>query len=255
MKNSYILIIAMTLSLIGCKEVSKKNNEDTLTKQPKTDVEKPLNNDEISKKIIASNGTYTGLLPCASCPGIVSTVFLKKDGTFEKNDLYLDSKDGYFTEKGTFSFTKKNNVILKTATESMSYALEENTLTLLGIDGEKSSSAVSEMYKLTKMSTDEVNFSTEPVKGLLIFGHEVASFQPCGSVKTYWINDVTNGDLTKIYNQKTSQKQTAYTPVIAELILKNTQKTAEGFAEAYHGILEVLEIKSVENISPENYCN
>lgn len=35
-------------------------------------------------------GRYSGVLPCASCPGIETVVTLNNDGTFERSMLYID---------------------------------------------------------------------------------------------------------------------------------------------------------------------
>ena len=40
---------------------------------------------------------------------------------------------------------------------------------------------------------------------------------------------------------------------MAELVLKTSNAKQDGFAQEYDGIIDLVEIKSVENITPENY--
>ncbi|MBR0572604.1 MULTISPECIES: hypothetical protein [Pasteurellaceae] len=91
------------------------------------------------------------------------------------------------------------------------------------------------------------------VQGLLTFGHEVSSFEPCGSEKAYWIIDPTD-KLNNLYNEKLAKPSEPYTPVLAELVLKDLGKATEGFAEDYDSVVEAIEIKSVQSITGEISC-
>ncbi|MDD3773007.1 MAG: copper resistance protein NlpE [Weeksellaceae bacterium] len=251
MKNIHILTLSIILTLFGCKENYKKNNQEEVKEEPIEIVD-----GHTSENSLDWDGTYKGFLPCASCPGILTTVKLNNDKTFEKSDFYLGTKNGYSTDKGTFSFDENGrNIVLKFNTgSSLMYAVGENRLTMLDKDGKKNMSEFAKMYELTKASNKDIEFSNRSIKGLLTFGHEVRTFEPCGSSKTYWVNDFSDGKLAKMYNEKIKNQLTPYTPLMAELVVKNLGKTQEGFAEQYDGVLEIIEIKLVEHITPENYC-
>lgn len=48
-------------------------------------------------------GTFSGTLPCASCPGIDTRIELKPDGSYVLEETYQDEKDGHFTGDGTWT--------------------------------------------------------------------------------------------------------------------------------------------------------
>ncbi len=242
-------ILTLILAFIfGC-------SENTEEKSPKTKTTDSLN---IEKNINVS-GTYKGLLPCADCPGILTKLKLNDDKTFEKSDFYLEGKDGFFSDTGTFAFDKDkgdNIIILKSSTNnSFMFAIEGQSLVMLDKDGEKSTSEFANMYELTKQSDADIEITKKPIKGFLTFGHEVAGFEPCGSSKAYWINDLPNGLLNKRYNAITKKFAIPYMPVMAELILEKGEPASNGFAEQYDGVVNLVEIKWVKAISPETYCN
>lgn len=56
-------------------------------------------------------GTYFGMLPCGSCPGINTVITLNEDETFEKTTEYLESKDIPETIKGKLQWSKDKSII------------------------------------------------------------------------------------------------------------------------------------------------
>lgn len=246
MKKVCVLALSISLSLLGCKE-SPQNKEKVNEKSVE------IIDGHTSEIALDWDGTYKGFLPCASCPGILSTVKLNSDKTFEKSDLYLGTKDGYFSEKGLFSFSNDGGKItLNIEEEIIIYAVEENRLVLLDKDGKKATSELAVMYELKKTSNKDIEFSNKPIQGLLTLGHEVSVFQPCGSSKVYWIYDLSE-KLSNLYYKEVGDHFTPYTPVIAELVVKNKGKATDGLAEQYDSVLEAVEIKSVESITSENF--
>jgi len=249
MKKIHILFLAIPLSILGCKDNPKNNDQEQVNENSEEVLdEKNLENSS------SWEGTYKGLLPCASCPGILTTVKLNNDKTFEKSDFYLDSKDGYFKEKGSFSFTENDGKItMISSKDTVVYTFDENQSNILNQEEKEIASELADKYVLTKLSDADVKFSNNPVKGFLTIGHEVSSFQPIGSSKVYWVNDSNDGKLAKLYNEKTKSQEKPYTPLMAELVLKNSTSEKEGFADEYDGLVDVVEVKSVEVITTENY--
>lgn len=246
MKKTPLIALTMTIALLGCQ-----TNQNRAPSNAVKGVDS-----HTSELALDWDGFYNGFLPCASCPGILTTIKLNNDKTFEKIDFYLGEKGGYFNEKGSIAFTKNgNNIVLKPKTgQKTMYAVMENKLALLNKDGSKASSELTKMYELKKTANEEVVFNDKPIKGLLTFGHEVSSFRPCSSMKIYWIQDVIGGTLTKMYQQKLGKTPIPYTPVIAELLVKDVGKAKEGFAEQYDGVLQVVKINSVDLIDQNNHC-
>ena len=57
------------------------------------------------------NGTYAGILPCASCPGIETTLVLNDDKTYTMKETYLEEQDGVFNSSGSFKFDESGSFI------------------------------------------------------------------------------------------------------------------------------------------------
>lgn len=249
MKKIQILLLSIPLCLLGCKENSKNNNQEKANENSEEVIDGYTSEDSLSW-----NGTYKGLVPCASCPGILTTVKLNKDKTFEKSDFYLESKDGYFKDQGTFTFTEDGGKItLNSDKDTVVYTFDINHSNQLDKEEKEISSELADKYILTKLSDANVNLSNNPLKGFLIMGEEVASFQPIESSKVYWINDSKDGSLAKLYNEKTKNQKKPYFPVMAELVLKSSDATNKAFANEYDGSADLVEVKWVEMITPENY--
>ncbi len=245
MRKVQIITLIIALFLVSCKSNQKKTTENIAVDKGHT-----------SEVTLDWNGTYKGLLPCASCPGILTSVKLNSDKTFEKLEYYLESKGGFLREEGTFSFIKEDNkIILKSKKGAITmYAVGENRLIMLDKNGEKNTSKLAKMYELSKVADDNLQCTKNAVKGILVIGNEVATFSPCGTSKVYWITDTKNGQLHRLYKSKVGSKATEYTPVMAELMVSDNGKAKDGFAADYDGVLKTVSVKSIEIITPDNYC-
>ncbi len=245
MKKRYILSLTMALTLLGCNANQANIHQEKITDSHTTQL------------ALHWDGVYRGLLPCASCPGILTSITLNNNKTFEKTDFYLQEKNGSLKEKGTFSFTNDGNNIILQPEQGVTtkYAVGENKLIMLDKNGKKSSSALADKYELSKASDQAIVFTKKPITGLLTLGHEVSVFTPCNSAKSYWVKDSPDGKLKQRYQEKIAEQLTPYTPVMATLTVNNIGKASEGFAEQYESVLEIVKINSLEPITPDNYCN
>ncbi|HYQ56684.1 MAG TPA: copper resistance protein NlpE [Draconibacterium sp.] len=96
-------------------------------------------------------GTYEGVLPCADCTGIKTTIVLNNDNTYFKTSGYLDEEENVFDEKGTFEWNNTGSVItLIHDSGSHQYQVGENKLILLDINGNKIAGDLAENYILRK---------------------------------------------------------------------------------------------------------
>jgi len=81
-------------------------------------------------------GAYTGVLPCADCPGINTRLTLKRDGGFELTTQYLERQPAPATVRGQFTWAASGNAITLDATGGgQQYAVGEGRLTQLNRDG------------------------------------------------------------------------------------------------------------------------
>lgn len=101
-------------------------------------------------------GTYSGVVPCASCPGIETVVTLRDDGTFEHSMLYIDESPIPETRSGTFTWNDAGGkVTLKTGgNDAQQYQVGENQLFHLDQQGERITGELAGHYVLQKHGHD-----------------------------------------------------------------------------------------------------
>jgi len=81
-------------------------------------------------------GTYEGVLPCADCPGIRTTLTLRSDDSFELSSVYLERQVPPRTERGQFTWAAGGNAItLDARAGGQQFAVGEGSLTQLDMNG------------------------------------------------------------------------------------------------------------------------
>ena len=66
-------------------------------------------------------GTFKGVVPCASCAGIETTLTFSKDMTYTLTRVYLDRDDDVYKEEGTFEITDDLSAIKLDYKSEVSY--------------------------------------------------------------------------------------------------------------------------------------
>ncbi|SDC03901.1 copper resistance protein NlpE [Niabella drilacis] len=98
-------------------------------------------------------GTYSGLLPCASCEGIETTLTLYDDHSFLMKEVYKDEQPDTFVNKGKYE-VKSNTLYLKMdgagVERPVMYAVRPNSLTQLDMNGKEITGALAGHYVLMK---------------------------------------------------------------------------------------------------------
>lgn len=126
------------------------------------------------------HGTYSGVLPCASCPGIETEITLNKDQTFVLTQEYQD-KQSIFTSKGKFTW-HNNNIHLEDSANNDSkiiFKVEEGRLRKLDIEGNKIEGALANNYILKKNGNPEVEnikWFIASINGKVIKGKQEAYY-------------------------------------------------------------------------------
>lgn len=102
-------------------------------------------------------GTYRGILPCADCQGIETTVTLDKNGTCLIRSRYLAKSDRIFSEACTFVWDREGRTIAVSAKESASrrYLVGENMLVQLDMQGKRITGLLADKYVLGKVVSPE----------------------------------------------------------------------------------------------------
>ncbi|MDE0535713.1 copper resistance protein NlpE [Tenacibaculum sp. L6] len=87
-KKSAAILAMTSLVFLSCKNQGNSNTENKVEQQPKQEFVDEHN----AKNSLDWAGIYEGTLPCASCPGINTTLKLNADLTFELTEVYLDEE-------------------------------------------------------------------------------------------------------------------------------------------------------------------
>jgi len=96
-------------------------------------------------------GTYKGILPCASCPGIQSTIIFTKDHRVEKTDLYKDKDENSFSITGTWEMETPYKIKVNFSDQIAFYALHSDVeIELLRLKDKADSLPGGLNYKLQK---------------------------------------------------------------------------------------------------------
>lgn len=139
MKKTIFVLGLATLSMVSCNSTKV----DTSSKTP------DVHNSQTS---ISYDGIYRGLLPCADCDGIKTTLYIMKDNTFKMVSEYMGKEDNTFTAKGSYTWDPSGSVMtLKEEDGTISkYKVGEGTLTMLDQDGNTVTGPMARNYILTK---------------------------------------------------------------------------------------------------------
>lgn len=102
-------------------------------------------------------GTYTGVLPCASCEGIKTTVTFTRDLNYTMKAVYLGKGENEFLQIGTFSWNKAGNTISLSDSDGgdAQFFVGENQLIRLDRDGNRITGSLAENYILKKQTSIE----------------------------------------------------------------------------------------------------
>jgi hypothetical protein len=95
--------------------------------------------------------------------------------------------------------------------------------------------------------------SDSTARGRFYWGHEVRSFQPCGSKNAYWVRaaEQTLQRLRERSEALRAHRDTAYPPLYIEAVGKiDTKSKREGFAQSYDGLFHLREVARVSDVVP-----
>ncbi len=95
-------------------------------------------------------GVYRGVLPCADCRGIETTVTLKPDGAYSSETRYLGKPGQTSSRQGTVQWDSTGSVITLSGDEPARFGVENDRLVRLALDGSRMTGALAERYVLTK---------------------------------------------------------------------------------------------------------
>jgi len=142
-----ILLCLIILTLLGCVEKSKKTKAVSEKQSSHT-----VPDIHTSQNSLDWAGTYSGTLPCASCPGIEMTLTLNQDGSYTMTTAYLnENSPNSIDNKGNFRWNEAGNMItLENEEAPNQYFVGENYIAKLDSNGHRVTGDLSNRYILQK---------------------------------------------------------------------------------------------------------
>ena len=143
-KGNLILLILSVFWMGACK-----TNSNTMSI--------PLG--DTSQNALDWPGVYSGLVPCADCEGIATTIQLTSDKTYRMTTVYQGKSAEPFVREGSFSWNTLGNIITLSGIENGpgQYLVGENRLFQLDMNGNRIMGELAEKYILEKTVQDPNN--------------------------------------------------------------------------------------------------
>lgn len=173
-----VLLIAGVSGLIGCHTRSQVQEE-------------PL-------KPMAQS--YRGVLPCADCGGIDTSLFLEKDGTFILREQYQTTREGNntFASYGQWRRTADKLVLTDSSGEKRYFRPVDKGLEMLDQQGLSINSSLPRQLTATEQALPNTPMS---MKGMYRYLADAATFSDCATGKTFVV--ASNAVLERMYLRTT----------------------------------------------------
>ncbi len=142
MKKIYALVCTAFV-LAACGTQQQKSNEKLMNEETQNINIRSTDNSP------NYDGTYKGIFPAADCPGIETTLILKKDKTFTLDSKYIDRNQS-FNESGTYTLEDSLLTLIPNKGEEQYYKVEKNQLRRLNMDKKEITGELAENYILKK---------------------------------------------------------------------------------------------------------
>ncbi|XOV83794.1 MAG: copper resistance protein NlpE N-terminal domain-containing protein [bacterium] len=145
------IVLLFTFSLsAGCTQ-DEATSEDPLVADATTTAEHVMPDAHNSRNSLDWSGTYSGVVPCASCPGIATQITLNADGTFDRTLRYIDKSPTPIADNGRFTWNAAGSkVTLGEGVDAQRYQVGENQLFQLDRNGERMTGDLAGQYILHK---------------------------------------------------------------------------------------------------------
>lgn len=152
MKTNSISLFILCFFALGCNEKEKTEVNNEIVVDSTTFL---VNDEHNARNSLDYIGTYEGIIPCADCEGIKTSLSLEDDKNYVLKTTYLGKKNATTNEvRGTYSWNKKGNTIVLSDNENGAshYFVGENHLTQLDLEGNEINGDLAEKYVLQKKS-------------------------------------------------------------------------------------------------------
>ncbi|WP_435929165.1 envelope stress response activation lipoprotein NlpE [Dryocola sp. BD613] len=139
--------------------------------------------------------SYKGVLPCADCAGIETSLFLEKDGTWVLNQRYQGAESpAVFASYGSWVRTADKLVLTESDGEKLYFRPQDGGLEMLDREG----NPVESQFDYTlKPTNDALPATPMAMKGMYKYMADAAIFQDCATGRTFAV--ASNAELERGY--------------------------------------------------------
>jgi heat shock protein HslJ len=173
MKNQSLIISLALLSTLSLNAYIQPSQADMKMESDKPAMVETVG--DTSANSLDWDGTYKGVVPCASCEGIKTTLTLNEDLSFVLLTQYLGKSEEVFEVKGTFKWNEAGNTIMLDGVKDApnQFFVGENTLIQLDMSGNRITGDLAEKYMLSKVNDTEVTMENTRWELVEIMGKPV----------------------------------------------------------------------------------
>lgn len=132
------------------------------------------------KPLQAMQQSYSGVLPCADCSGLKTSLFLQQDGTYILQEVYQGSKEGdqSFASYGHWARTANKLVLTDSRGEKRYFHPKDENLEMLDHSGEPIVSSFNYTLKPVQQSLPKTPMA---LTGMMQYSADAASFKDCAT--------------------------------------------------------------------------
>ncbi|MGP3593532.1 envelope stress response activation lipoprotein NlpE [Vagococcus sp. WN89Y] len=180
MKKAILTVLAgcVFFSLMGC------NNRDVETVQP-TQVE----------ELKSMQQSWRGVLPCADCEGIETSLFLEKDGSWVMNQRYLGAKEpASFASYGRWARTADKLILTDSDGEKTYFHAKGDALEMLDSEGNPIESTLNYTLQPVKAALPATSMT---LRGMYMYRADAAVFTDCATGQQIMV--ASNAQLERDY--------------------------------------------------------
>lgn len=162
MKTKVITLMTLFFLVVSCAKKDKNETTDTAVVDS---TEVVVNDDHNAKNSLDYIGMYQGILPCADCEGIETSILLEDDKNYVLKTNYLGKKNSATNEvRGVYSWNEEGNTIILAGIENAPnrFFVGENYITQLDMDGNKIEGDLADKYVLQKKSVAAASAPISP---------------------------------------------------------------------------------------------
>ena len=133
MKKLFLSLSVIALLATACNQTNSAES----TTETDTTQQSMADQREAMTENLSYAGTYEGVLPCADCAGIKTTLTVDKESYTLKEEY--EGKEGVFDSKGSVSYDAEKQLLTLTdaanANDKRCYRVTEGALKMLSADG------------------------------------------------------------------------------------------------------------------------